>query len=335
MKRTSLKDLAQKLGVSIATVSRALSGSHEVSEAMRERVRQLATDMNYRPNPFAQGLRSDSPKVIGVILPNLVTHYYASVLDGIEDYALQHGYSVVTANSHEHYEMERNAVDNYISMHVKGIIACLAQDTVDYSHFKELRNMNVPLVFVARTCLPELFSSVLANDDKAAYDATQHLIANGCRRIAYIGGPNLLDSVRRRKHGYLEALKENRIPIDRSIITSIPVNHESAYQSTLALLSQDNRPDAILAFNDIILHGTFMAVKSQGLSIPQDLAIVGFSESESTAYVTPALSVIMDQSHLEGRKACEHLLRHIGGDNQVQHETVPMIFTIRESCRRK
>ncbi len=216
--RVSLKDLAAQLGVSIATVSRALRNSHEVGEELRERVQKLAKELNYRPNPFAQSLRSEAPKVIGVVVPNLVTHYYSAVLDGIEDYASQEGYSVMAINSHEDYLKEEKAIDNFINMHVEGIIACLSQDTTDYSHFEEIHKMGIPLVFFARTCMPELFSQVVANGDEAAQQATEHLIKTGSRRVAFLGGPNHLDMVKRRKHGYLEALKANKIPIDRDII---------------------------------------------------------------------------------------------------------------------
>lgn len=188
--RTSLKDLADRLGVSIATVSRALRNSHEVSEEMKDRVQSLARSLNYRPNPFAQSLRKEAPRIIGVVVPDLVTHYYAAVLDGIEDYARQQGYSVFSSNSHESFKLEEKAIDNFVSLHVEGIIACLAQDTVDYSHFEEIHKMGIPLVFFARTCLPELFSQVVADGDIAAQKATQHLIDTGSRRIAFLGGPN-------------------------------------------------------------------------------------------------------------------------------------------------
>ena len=173
-RRTSLKDLAEQLGVSIATVSRALRNSHEVGEDMKQKVQDLAKRLNYRPNPFAQSLRSEAPRMIGVVVPNLVTHYYAAVLSGIEDYATTNGYSVISSNSHENHEDEERAIDNFISLHVEGIVACLAQDTVDYSHFIEINEMGIPLVFFARTCLPEMFSSVVANGDEAAQQATQH-----------------------------------------------------------------------------------------------------------------------------------------------------------------
>ena len=333
--RVSLKDLADELGVSIATVSRALRGSHEVGEEMKERVRALAKKLNYRPNPFAQSLRKEAPRIIGVVVPNLVTHYYASVLDGIEEYAKSKGYSVFSSNSHEDHEREEQAIDNFISMHVEGIIACLAQDTIDYSHFKEIHEMGIPLVFFARTCLPEFFSQVVANGDVAAQQATQHLIENGCRRIAFIGGPNHLDMVKRRKHGYLEALRENKIPIDRELVACGKIDFDTARNATLQLLRSPNPPDAILAFNDIITYAAFDAIKSLELRIPDDVAIMGFTDGDTAAFVTPKLSAIMDQAGKQGMKACELLLKNINGDKKIYREVVPMILKIRDSSVRK
>lgn len=333
-RRTSLKEMAEQLGVSIATVSRALRNSHEVGEEMKTRVQELAKKLNYRPNPFAQSLRQQKPKVIGVVVPNLVTHYYAAVLDGIEDYATKAGYAVVAANSHEDHIREEKAIDNFVGMYVEGIIACLAQDTVDYSHFTEINEMGIPLVFFARTCLPEIFSSVVSNGDEAAFHATRHLIETGSKRIAFIGGPTHLDMVKRRKHGYLEALRENNISIDRSIVINGDIDYESARNATLQLLQRDDRPDAILAFNDIITYAAFDAIKTLRLEIPKDVAIIGFTEAESSAFVTPKLSVIMDQAHLTGERACELLLRNIRGDKKIYKEIVSMILKIRESSNK-
>ena len=333
-RRTSLKDLAEQLGVSIATVSRALRGSHEVGEEMRQKVKKLAKQLNYRPNPFAQSLRQEAPRIIGVIVPNLVTHYYAAVLDGIESYAIENDYNVISSNTHESYEMEKRAVDNYISMHVSGIIACLAQDTIDYTHFEELADMGIPLVFFARTCLSDRFSHVVADGDVAAYEATKHLIDTGSRRIAFIGGPNHLDMVRRRKHGYLEALREYKIPIDRTLVACGKIDFDVARNATINMLKRDDRPDSILAFNDIVTYAAFDAIKSLNLRIPQDVSIIGFTDGDSAAFVTPRLSAIMDQAHEQGRKVCELLIRAIDGDTKIYHEVVPMILKIRESSKK-
>ncbi len=329
-KRTSLKVLDTRLGVSIATVSRALRNSHEVGEDITRKVQELAKQLNYRPNPFAQSLRKEAPKVIGVIVPNLVTHYYASVLDGIEDFAMQHGYSVISTNSRENYMREVQAVNNFLDMHVEGIIACLSQETTDYSHFEELHEMGVPLVFFARCCLEEKFSQVVANGDEAAQLATEHLIKTGSRRIAFIGGPNHLDMVRRRKHGYLQALKENKIPIDRELVICDKIDFTVGREATIDLL-RNKKPDAILAFNDILTYAAFDAIKTLGLRIPQDVAIIGFTDDNSVNFVTPKLSAIMDQSYEQGMKACELLMRNINGDSKRYKHIVPMILKIRDS----
>jgi len=301
---------------------------------MTQKVKQLAKELNYRPNPFAQSLRKEAPRVIGVIVPNLVTHYYAAVLDGIEDYASKLGYSVISSNSHEDHEREAQALDNFLNMHVEGIIACLAQDTTDYSHFEQLHEMGVPLVFFARCCLEDMFSQVVGNGDVAAQEATQHMIETGSRRVAFIGGPNHLDMVRRRKHGYLEALRENRIPIDRDLVVCDKIDFDVARNATLRLLEGENPPDAILAFNDIITYAAFDAIKSKGLRIPEDVAIIGFTDGDTAAFVTPRLSAIMDQAHVQGTKACQLLMKSINGDEKIYKEVVPMILKIRESSEK-
>ncbi|MBO6287065.1 MAG: LacI family DNA-binding transcriptional regulator [Prevotella sp.] len=333
-RRTSLKDLAERLGVSIATVSRALRNSHEVGDEMKQRVQELAKELNYRPNPFARSLRQEAPRVIGVVVPDLVTHYFAGVLNGIEERARKDGYSVISSNSHESYEKEEAAIDNFIDLHVAGIIACLAQNTTDYEHFKSIHKMGIPLVFFARTCLPELFSSVTGNGDIATQEATEHLIAQGCRRIAFVGGPNHLDMVRRRKHGYLEALREHRIPIDREIVSCGFIDGELMQQATERLLQLPDRPDAIIGFNNIATYAAYSTIKRMGLRIPDDVALIGFTDSPACEYVTPTISSIEDMANLQGQKACEMLLKHIGGETKVRKEVVPMVIKIRESSRK-
>lgn len=331
--RTSLKDLAEELHVSIATVSRALRSSPEIGHEMQERVKTLAKARNYRPNPFAQSLRREAPKVIGVVLPNLVTHYYAAVLDGIEEEAKRSGYSVIGANSHESFEDETQAVDNFINLHVEGIIACLAQTTTDYSHFEEIAEMGIPLVFFGRTCLKERFSCVTANGDEAAQMAVQHLIDTGSRRVAFIGGPNHLDMVQRRKHGYLEALRINGLSVERELIRCGSIDYDAALADTVTIL-QEQRPDAILAFNDILTFAAFNAIKRVGQRIPDDVALIGFTDDVHAAYVTPQMSAIVDQAHEMGVTACQLLLKNIAGDTEVYHRIVPQQLVIRGTSAR-
>ena len=270
-----------------------------------------------------------------MVVPNLVTHYYAAVLDGIEDEARKAGYSVIGANTHEQSENEVKVIDNFISLHVEGIIACLSQNTTDYSHFEEISQMGIPLVFFGRTCLPEKFSCVTANGDEAAQEATQHLIDTGSRRIAFIGGPNHLDMVKRRKHGYLEALRENKIPIDRELVVCEKIDYDWALEATTTLLQKENRPDAILAFNDIITFAAFTAIKNLGLRIPDDVALIGFTDDVHAKYVTPRMSAIEDQSQEMGKVACQLLLKNIGGDTKIYKKIVPQRVVIRETSAKK
>lgn len=328
-KRISLKDLAHELGVSIATVSRALRNSPEIGQEMQMKVKELAKRLNYRPNPFAQSLRKEGPRIIGVVVPNLVTHFYAAVLDGIEDEARRAGYSVISSNSHESCEDEMRAIDNFINLHVEGIIASVSQNTTDYSHFEKVSKMGIPLVFFGRTCLPDLFSSVTANGDVAAQEATQHLIDTGSRRIAFLGGPNHLDMVKRRKHGYLEALRDNRIPIDRELVVCNRIDFDLVVEATKQLLQIENRPDAILAVNDTVTFAAFTAVKEMGLRIPEDVALIGFTDDQHARYVTPQMSAIEDQSYKMGCVAYDLLQKSISGDPNKYKKIVPQKLVIR------
>jgi LacI family transcriptional regulator len=328
-KRISLKDLAHELGVSIATVSRALRNSPEIGQEMQMKVKELAKRLNYRPNPFAQSLRKEGPRIIGVVVPNLVTHFYAAVLDGIEDEARRAGYSVISSNSHESCEDEMRAIDNFVNLHVEGIIASVSQNTTDYSHFEKVSKMGIPLVFFGRTCLPDLFSSVTANGDVAAKKATQHLIDTGSRRIALLGGPNHLDMVKRRKHGYLEALRDNRIPIDRELVVCNRIDFDLVVEATKQLLQIENRPDAILAVNDTVTFAAFTAVKEMGLRIPEDVALIGFTDDQHARYVTPQMSAIEDQSYKMGCVAYDLLQKSISGDPNKYKKIVPQKLVIR------
>ena len=328
-KRISLKDLAHELGVSIATVSRALRNSPEIGQEMQMKVKELAKRLNYRPNPFAQSLRKEGPRIIGVVVPNLVTHFYAAVLDGIEDEARRAGYSVISSNSHESCEDEVRAIDNFINLHVEGIIASVSQNTTDYSHFEKVSKMGIPLVFFGRTCLPDLFSSVTANGDVAAQEATQHLIDTGSRRVAFLGGPNHLDMVKRRKHGYLEALRDNRIPIDRELVVCNRIDFDLVVEATKQLLQIENRPDAILAVNDTVTFAAFTAIKEMGLRIPEDVALIGFTDDQHARYVTPQMSAIEDQSYKMGCVAYDLLQKSISGDPNKYKKIVPQKLVIR------
>lgn len=330
-KHTSLKDLAQALGVSIPTVSRALKDSPEISRALCDRAKLLAREMNYRPNPFAMSLRRNAPRIIGVIVPDIVTHFFASIVSGIEDTAVANGYFVIITTSHEAYEYEKRNVENLVNMRVEGIIACLSQETTDYAHLARLADINVPLILFDRVCLTEQFSTVVADGAHSAQMATQHLLDTGSRRIAFIGGGNHLDIVKRRKHGYLEALRENRIPIERELVICRKIDYEEGKIATETLLALPNPPDAILAMNDTLAFAAIEVVRSHGLRIPQDIAIIGYTDEQHANYVEPKLSAVSHQTYKMGETACRLLIERIKGDRSVKQVVIPTSLQVRES----
>jgi len=347
-KPASLKDIAAKLNISIATVSRALQGNPAISQKTRQRVMQAAEELNYSKNFLADGLRNGTLPLIGVILPHGVTLFYSSVLDGIEQVAAQEGYAVISMNSHESYEEERSDVQSMKNLHVAGIIASVTQETEDFAHFDMLAADNIPVVFVARDpdiqspatgshrqSVKRVYSSVTADSIEASHRATRHLIEQGCRRIAMLCGPSRLKMVAERKHGYIEALHDNHLLVRPEYVAYSDIDTASAIDATHTLLDLQERPDAIIAQNDTLLFAAMKAVKMSGLRIPEDVALIGFSDVPYVEDVSPTLSTIEDQSRLMGETACRMLIEHIRGNHEHERKIIPTIQKIRESSRKK
>lgn len=330
-KHTSLKDIAQALGVSVPTVSRALKDSPDISRALCEKAKWMAREMNYRPNPFALSLRKNAPRIIGVVVPDIVTHFFASILNGIENMAVKNGYFVIITTSHESYEHEKRNVENLVNMKVEGIIACLSQETTDYTHFAELKDINMPLIMFDRVCLTDQFSSVVADGEHSAQMATQHLLDNGCKRVAFIGGANHLDIVKRRKHGYLEALRNNKIPIEKELVVCRKIDYEEGKIAAQTLLALPNPPDAILAMNDTLAFAAIEVIKSHGLRVPNDIALIGYTDEQHANYIEPKLSAVSHQTYEMGETACLLLIDQIRGDKAIRQVMIPTHLQIRES----
>lgn len=330
-KHTSLKDIAQALGVSVPTVSRALKDSPDISRALCEKAKWMAREMNYRPNPFALSLRKNAPRIIGVVVPDIVTHFFASILNGIENMAVKNGYFVIITTSHESYEHEKRNVENLVNMRVEGVIACLSQETTDYTHFAELKDINMPLIMFDRVCLTDQFSSVVADGEHSAQMATQHLLDNGCKRVAFIGGANHLDIVKRRKHGYLEALRNNKIPIEKELVVCRKIDYEEGKIAAQTLLALPNPPDAILAMNDTLAFAAIEVIKSHGLRVPNDIALIGYTDEQHANYIEPKLSAVSHQTYKMGETACLLLIDQIRGDKAIRQVMIPTHLQIRES----
>ena len=331
VRHTSLKDLATELGVSISTVSRALKDSPEIGTEMKKKVKDLAKKLGYRPNPFAMSLLKNAPRIIGIIVPDIVTHYYSSITSGINEVARQNGYSTIISSSYEQYEREKECLEDLINIRVEGIIACLSQETNEYSHFEALYDQNVPLVFFDRVCLTDKFSSVITDNVDSATIATNHFLDTGSKRVAFIGGANSLEIVKQRKHGYLQALRERKIKIEKDLVFCKRIGYDAGYEGAKTLLSLPNSPDAILCMTDSLAFGAMKAIKDNGLKIPEDVALIGYTGEIHSNYVGPPLTARTHQTYKMGETACELLLKQIQTRSKIEQVVVPCILSIRDS----
>lgn len=327
----SLKDLANELGVSVSTVSRALNDSYEISPEMRERVKALAEQWNYRPNPFALSLLKNTPRIIGIIVPDLVTHFYSSIISGINDVARQNGYSVIITSSYEQYEQELHCMEDLVNMRVEGILACLSQETIDYSHFLSLSDMDIPLVFFDRVCMPNTIPSVVADNRESALVATKHLLQTGSKRVAFLGGSDHLEIVRQRKAGYLAALAELGIPVEEELIICEKMTYNEGREGCSRLLSLPAPPDAILAMNDTLAFAAMKEIKKHGLRIPSDISLIGYTDELHSNYVEPALTAVTHQTYKMGEECCSLLLKQIKKREKPRQIVVPTHLSVRES----
>ncbi len=327
----SQQEIARELGVSVPSVCRALKGLPGVSEALRKKIKEVADRMNYHPNPFAISLKGDSTHIIGVIVPDIATHFFSSILKGIEKCAQENGYFSIIISSDEEYENEKRALQNMLNLRVDGILACVSQSTTNYDHFSDLKKWGVPVVLYDRVCMPEIFSTVTSNDSKSAYRATKYMIEKGAKRVAFLGGSNQLNIVAERKHGYLNALKKMNMEIDPQLVVCHEMEYNTGMIDTLDLLDSPNPPDAILAMNDTLAFSAMEAIKSKSLKIPQDIQLIGYTDEAHAKYVEPKLTAVRHNTTLMGKRACELLLQQINGNDEIVHEVINSNLEIRNS----
>lgn len=302
-RHVSLKDIAQKIGVSISTVSRALNNHPDISPDVTRKIQALAAEMNYTPNPLAMGLLKQATRMIGVIVPDLVTHFYSSIISGIEQVAEEKGYYILIASSNESLKKEIGSVENLLKTRVEGLIVCLSQETKNYNHFDQLIKYNIPLVFFDRVCRTGEVPSVIVDNVEAAKKITRHFYKNGFRRIAYIAGPDHLNISQERTQGYLSGLKSCGLQFKPELLVKCNLSSKDAIKATARLLELPEPPDAIFGINDTVAFAAMKEIKHRGLRIPEDVALVGFTDEFHSTVVEPALTSITHPTFEIGQEA--------------------------------
>ena len=311
----TMKDIARELGVSVATVSRALKDSPRISEAQRERIKAYAREHNFYPNTLAESLRHSrvAPnRVIGVIVPQIAHYYFSTILSGIEEQANVRGYRIMVAQSDERYERERRICESFQQSRVCGIIVSQAKDTRDHAHFQRLLNSGVPLVFYDRICTGINTNRVVVDDYMGAFTAVTHLIETGCKRIAFYGSPMQLEISKNRYNGYYDAIVKHGMKIDESL-HFLCDNRADAEALTPEVLSREDRPDAFFAVNDDTAIGILYTAKRMGLNVPRDVSICGFTNGERAIACDPMLTTVEQRGHMVGEEAVDILVNHVEG----------------------
>ena len=333
-----MKDIARELGVSVATVSRALKDSPRISAEQREKIKDFARKHHFTPNVLAESLRHSRVqpmKVIGVIMPELVHYYFASVLKGIEEEARSRGYHIMVAQSGEQYEREVQLCQSFFESKVCGIIVSQAKNTHHYEHFQRLMDAGVPLVFYDRICTGVNASRVVVDDYMGAYNAVEHLIETGCRRIAYFGSQMNLEIAKNRFNGYKDALLKHGLPF-REELTRICDNRHDAEMITPSLFDGDTYPDSFFAVNDSTAVGILHTVKRMGMRVPEDISICGFTNDTHATSCDPMLTTVEQRGEMVGEEAANILIGHVEGRIQadkVEKRIVRTKLILRGSTR--
>lgn len=304
-------DIAQQLGISKSTVSRALTGHPNVNAETRRRVLELAEQVDYQRNQLAISLLTNQTRTVGIMVPEFISFFFPKVIIGAQEILGQAGYNVVICHSNESYETEVANAKALLASRVDGLIVSHTKETRNFDHFRVFQRRHVPVVFFNRVCEDMDVSKVTVNDYEGAFLAVEHLIEIGKKRIAHLAGPDSLQNSRHRLNGYRDALQKHSLPIDPELLISYDLNLEKAKIYVNHLLSLANPPDALFAINDPTAVEALNVIKSKGLRIPDDIAVVGFSNDPTSALVEPGLTTVAQPIDELGKQAARLLLNQL------------------------
>jgi LacI family transcriptional regulator len=335
-KQATIKDIAKKLNISTSTVSRALRNAPDVNQETRNAVVALSEELSYQPSRLALSLQQKQTHTIGVIVPNL-DYVMATMVKGIDEVALEAGYTVMVCQSNESFGREMVNTRRLLDSLVDGFIVSVSSETKVFDHFKKIQQKSMPMVVFDRVSADLVAPKVKLDNAEGGYLAAEHLIQQGYKRIAVLAGPNNLAISNERLEGCLKAMKKSKIKIDSSLIIHCGFNQQNAYEATLSLLKAKNRPDAIFTISDRMAIGAMLAIKEKGLRMPVDIGLVGFNNEPVTNLVTPGISSVEQPAFELGKAAAKLFLEQMHHEEDLSHvETVlkPRLVVRESSLRR-
>ena len=333
-KDITIYDIAQKLDLSSATVSRGLQDHPAINKNTRKKIQAAALELGYRHNTFASSLRKQKTNTIGVIIHELNSNFITSVLAGIEKVTTEAGYDLIIAHSSESFEKEAANASNLFHKRVDGLIASLAFDTKDLDHYKSFLEKGIPVIFFDRVEEKSESTKVIIDNYKCGYQATRHLIEQGCKHIVLVTASLKRNVYAQRHKGYSDALFDNGIPYEVEKVLIKDLSEQCGVEAALEILKMKPLPDGAFITNDFSAAVCMQTLKEHGIRIPQDIAIVGFNNDAISKIVEPKLTTIDYPGIDMGEIAARNLINHLKGKLDVKQLSTVIInseLIIRES----
>ncbi|WP_298534168.1 LacI family DNA-binding transcriptional regulator [uncultured Algibacter sp.] len=309
-KKTTIKDIANVLNISAAAVSKALHDDSRISAKTKKAVRQVAKNLNYQPNHLASALRSGKSNLVGVIVPRTNSNFFSSVIENMEEVLNKEGYNIIITQSNESYKKECDSIDTLLFTQVDGIIASMANETIDLKYYEKVKSKGIPLILFDRGENDLNVDYIGINDYESSHMIVEHLIKQGCKRIAHIGGYKRTRIFNNRIRGYVDAIKKHSLPLDDELLVESNLTIKDGRAKMQQLLKLNHRPDAVYVAGDYAALGALQILNEQNINVPDDIALVGFGDEPFTSMVTPSISSINQHSAEIGKLAAKTFLDH-------------------------
>ncbi len=331
--KVTLMDIARELNITAATVSRALNDHPAIKDATKKLVKEAAQKLQYQPNKIASSLRLGKSNIIGVIIPSAEINFFGSVIHGIEKVANENNYNVLIYQTNESYEYEKRGVQTFLQSQVDGVLASISKNTINLDHYSEIKKRGVPLVLFDRAIDTLGVSAVVVDYYAGALAATKHLIQQGCKRIAHIGGQQHVSIFNQRLKGYIDALNVFGVPVDDDLIVYGKVSIDSGRDCMTKLLGLPLIPDAVFAVEDFTALGAMQSIKAANKKIPADIAIVGFANEPFGEYISPSLSTVNQQTVQMGEEAAKLFFESFNNKNRFDYNPRKLVLQPELICR--
>jgi len=337
-KKTTIKDIANVLGITPSAVSKALNDHPRISKETKLAVKQIAKNLNYQPNHLASALRKGKSNLVGVIVPRTTSHFFSSVLENIEKILNKEGYNVIVTQSNESYEKECRNIDTLLFTQVDGIIASLANETVNFSHFEKIKAKGIPLILYDRGDNDIGVDYIGIDDYDSSFMVVEHLINQNCKRIAHIGGHRHTRIFKNRIVGFTDALKKHNLPFENDLILECDLSLDDGRKGMEKLLKLAKLPDAVYAASDYAALGALQVIQENNIKVPEDIALVGFSNEPFTSLVSPSITSVNQHSNKIGEIAAKTFIKRINQDNWTPKLTKNILkseLIVRESSNKE